>query len=118
MLQDAHSRKVSIPVSAPIGDTVVVLAEAGGPDMDHWTYVHELIGDLAATGTLSVVAINQAAAERILATFNLDSGQGITLQDEPGEDNRPRFEFKPGEDVVLRVTGGTFTGALHYSFRY
>jgi len=117
MLQDAHSRKVSIPVTAPVGDTVIILAEAVTGNFDHWTYVHELIGDLAATGTLAVVAINQAAAERILATFNLDAGQGLTEQDEPGEDNRPRFEFFPGEDVVLRVTGGSFIGSAHYSIR-
>lgn len=113
MLQDAHSRKISIPVSAPIGDTAVIAGEN-----DRWLYVHELIGDLASAGNLTIVAINEEAAERILATFTLDAGQGITLQDEPGEDNRPRFELKPGEDFVLRVTGGTFTGACHYSLRY
>lgn len=117
MLQDAHSRKVSIPVSAPIGDTVVIADTVGGT-LDHWTYVHELIGDLASAGSLTVVAIDPSANERILATFLLDAGQGITEQDEPGEDNRPRFELKPGEDFVLRVTGGTFTGACHYSLRY
>ncbi len=117
MLQDAHSRKVSIPVSAPAGDTAIILAEAVTGAFDHYTYLHELIGDMSATGTLSVVAINQAAAERILATFQLDAGQGLTEQDEPGEDNRPRFEFFPGEDVVLRTVGGTFLGAAHYSIR-
>lgn len=117
MLQDAHSRKVSIPVTAPVGDTVVIADTVGGPD-SHWTYVHELIGDLAAAGNLTIVAINQSAGERILAAFTLDTGQGITEQDEPGEDNRPRFELKPGEDFVLRVTGGTFNGACHYSLRY
>lgn len=116
MLQGAHSRKVSIPVTANAGgDTVIVLAEAVTGAFDHWTLVHELIGDLSAAGSLSVVAINQAAAERILATFTLADGQGLTLQDEPGEDNRPRFEFFPGEDVVLRVTGGNFIGSCHYS---
>lgn len=117
MLQDAHSRKIPKPVSAPVGDTVIILAEAVTGSFDHWTYLHELIGDLNATGTISVVAINQSAAERILATFNLDAGQGLTEQDEPGEDNRPRFEFFPGEDVVLRVTGGDFIGAMDYSIR-
>lgn len=111
MLQGVHGRKISIPVSAPVGDTDIVAAQT-----DKWIYVHELLGDLAAGGTLSVIAINGAAAERILATFDLDAGQGVTEQDEPGEDNRPRFEFKPGEKVTLRVTGGTFTGTAHYSF--
>ncbi len=115
MLQGAHSRKVSIGVTGAVGDTVIVAAEAVTGAFDHWTYVHELIGDLAAAGNLSVVAIDQAAGERILATFTLADGQGVTLQDEPGEDNRPRFEFKPGEDVVLRVTGGSFIGSCHYS---
>jgi hypothetical protein len=117
MLQDSHSRKVSIPVTAPVGDTVVIADTVGGT-LDHWTYVHELIGDLASAGNLTVLAIDPSANERILAAFTLDTGQGITLQDEPGEDNRPRFELKPGEDFVLRVTGGTFNGACHYSLRY
>ncbi len=112
MLQDAHSRKVSIPVTAPIGDTVVV---AGATDS--WLYIHELIGDLAAAGNLTILAKN-GATEEIFAAFTLDTGQGITEQDEPGEDNRPRFELKPGYDFVLRVTGGTFNGACHYSIRY
>lgn len=113
MLQDSHSRKISIPVVADVGDTVIV----AGTD-DRWLYVHEIIGDLAVTGDLTVVAINAAAAERVLATFDLDAGQGLTISDEPGEDNRPRFEFFPGEDFVLRVTGGAFTGTTHYSYRY
>jgi len=108
MLQDAHSRKVSIPVTAPVGDTTVIAAVDGA-----WIYVHELIGDLASAGTLS---IKSGTTE--LAAFTLDAGQGITEQDEPGEDNRPRFECKPGDAFVLTVTGGTFTGACHYSLRY
>jgi hypothetical protein len=108
MLQDAHTRKISIPVTAPVGDTVIVAGET-----DRWIYVHELIGDLASDGTVSVLS-----GTDILATFTLDEGQGITEQDEPGEDNRPRFECKPGDDFILRVTGGTFNGALHYSLRY
>jgi hypothetical protein len=112
MLQDVHGRKISIPVSAPVGDTVIIADIA-----NTWIYVHELMGDLAATGTISVIAKNIAGVERILATYDLDGGQGLTVQDEAGEDNRPRFEFKPGEDVLLRVTGGTFTGSCHYSLR-
>lgn len=113
MLQDAHSRKISIPVLAPVGDTIIVANST-----DRWIYVHEIMGDLAVTGTVSVVAIDAAAAERILATYNLDAGQGLTIQDEAGEDNRPRFEFNPGEDFVLRVTGGDFVGSCHYSLRF
>jgi hypothetical protein len=108
MLQDVHSRKISIPVTAPVGDTTVIAAVSGA-----WIYVHELIGDLAANGTLDV-----KAGTRTLASFTLDMGQGLTLQDEPGEDNRPRFECLPGEAFILTVTGGTFNGACHYSLRY
>jgi len=112
MLQDAHSRKISEKATAPVGDTIIIPFVA-----DEWHYVHELIGDLAASGTLTVLAINQSAVERVLGEFNLGDGQGITLQDEPGEDNRPRFELKPGEDFVLRVTGGEFEGSVHWSIR-
>lgn len=108
MLQDAHTRKKSIPVTANIGDTTVIAAND-----DAWIYVHELIGDLADVGTLTVLC-----GSDIVATFALDAGQGITEQDEAGEDNRPRFECKPGDAFILRVTGGTFTGTCHYSLRY
>jgi len=112
MLQDAHSRKISSLVTAPVGDTVIIPFSNS-----EWHYVHELLGDLSAAGTLRIIAINQSAVERILGGVDLADAQGVTFQDEPGEDNRPRFEVKPGEDVVLRVTGGTFTGSLHWSIR-
>jgi hypothetical protein len=109
MLQDAHTRKVSIPVSASAGaDTVVIAAVA-----DAWIYVHELIGDLSATGVLTVLT-----GSDIRGVFNLDDGQGLTLQDEAGEDGRPRFECKPGDAFILRTTGGNFIGSCHYSLRY
>jgi hypothetical protein len=108
MLQDAHTRKISIPVTAPVGDTTVIAAVPGA-----WIYVHELIGDLAAAGNLII-----KSGSTTLASFTLDAGQGLTEQDEPGEDNRPRFECKPGDAFVLTVTGGTFNGACHYSLRY
>jgi len=108
MLQDAHTRKSSIPVTAPVGDTTVIAAVDGA-----WIYVHELIGDLASAGNLIV-----KAGSRTLASFTLDAGQGITEQDEPGEDNAPRFECRPGEAFILTVTGGTFNGSCHYSLRY
>lgn len=112
MLQDAHSRKISEPVEAGVGDTTIISAAS-----DEWHYIHELIGDLAAAGTLEVIAKN-GSTEEILGHFELSDGQGLTLQDEPGEDNRPRFEFKPGYDAVLRVTGGEFNGSVHWSIRY
>lgn len=116
MLQDVHSRKISEAVNAPAGDTVII---PFAPGLDEWHYIHELIGDLAAAGTMSVVAIDQDSNERILGTFQLADGQGITLQDEPGEDNRPRFEFMPGEDAVIRTTtSATFIGSVHWSKRF
>lgn len=112
MLQDAHSRKISEDVEAATGDTIIVTGVSG-----EWHYIHELIGDLSAAGTLEVIA-KSGSTEEILGKFALADAQGLTLQDEPGEDNRPRFEFKPGYDAVLRITGGTFTGAVHWSIRY
>lgn len=108
MLQDAHSKKISIPVTAPVGSTTVVAAND-----DAYLYIHELIGDLASAGTLKILA-----GTRELASFTLDGGQGITLQDEPGMDGVPRFECRPGEAFILTVTGGTFDGSLDYSLRY
>lgn len=111
MFQDAHSRKISEDVQAAGGDTVVIPAVAG-----EWHYIHELIGDLATAGTLTVIAKNGATEEN-LGYFELGDGQGLTLQDQPGEDNRPRFECKPGYDFVLRVTGGEFNGSVNWSIR-
>jgi len=108
MLQDTHSKKIPLPVTAPIGTNTIVAAKD-----DAYLYIHELIGDLAGAGNLTVMA-----GTRELATFTLDAGQGITEQDEPGMDGVPRFECKPGEAFILKVTGGTFSGALDYSLRY
>lgn len=113
MLQDAHSRKIKTAISAPAGDTVLI---ARNPDA--WNYIHEIIGDLSAAGTVSIIAIDVDTTEHILGTFALADGQGLTLQDEPGEDNRPRFEFKPGQNAVMRTVGATFTGAMDRSIRY
>ncbi len=108
MIQDAHTKKTSIPVTATVGTNIVVANQSNA-----YIYIHELIGDLAAAGNLTV-----KAGSRTLAAFTLDAGQGITEQDEPGMDGVPRFECKPGEDFILVVTGGTFNGALDYSLRY
>lgn len=108
MIQDAHTMKINLPVIAGVGTTDVVAALP-----DAWIYVHELIGDLEANGTLDI-----RCGLQTVGTFRLDAGQGITLQDEPGEDNRPRFQCKPGEAFTLVVTGGTFNGAISYSIRY
>lgn len=114
MLQDVHSRKISLPINAPAGDTVLIARDLTTPA---WHYIHEIIGDLSAAGTVSVIAIDVDTTEHVLASFTLADGQGLTLQDEPGEDNRPRFEFQPGQNAVLRTVGGTFLGGLHYSIR-
>lgn len=107
-MQDAHTKKIAIPVTAPVGTTTIIAADANA-----YIYVHELIGDLAGAGNLTIMA-----GSRTLAAFVLDAGQGITLQDEPGMDGVPRFECKPGEAFILVVTGGTFNGACDYSLRY
>lgn len=112
MLQDAHSRKISEDIVAPAGDTTLI---ARNPD--EWHYIHEIIGDLSAAGTVSIIAIDSDSTEHVLAAFQLADGQGLTLQDEPGEDNRPRFEFNPDQDAVMRTSGGDFKGGLHWSKR-
>ena len=108
MLMDTHSKKVSIPVAAAVGTTTLVAAQT-----DAYIYIHELIGDLASGGNLII-----KCGTRTVASFVLDAGQGITEQDEPGNDGVPRFECKPGEAFILEVTGGTFNGSCDYSFRY
>ncbi len=108
MLQDAHTMKISLAVIQAIGTVDVIDALP-----DAWIYVHELIGDLEANGTLE---IRQGLQQ--VGFFRLDAGQGITLQDEPGEDNRPRFQCRPGEAFTIVVTGGAFNGAVSYSIRY
>jgi hypothetical protein len=97
----------------PVGDTIIIPFTA-----NEWHYLHELIGDLQAAGNLTVLTKTQAGVETIKATFTLTSGQGITMTDEPGEDNRPRVEAKPGEDIILRITGGAFLGNAHWSHRF
>ena len=108
MIQDAHSRKISIPVAAAVGTTTVIAAQT-----DAWIYIHELIGDLAAAGNLII-----KCGSTTVASFTLDAGQGITEQDEPGMDGVPRFQCKPGDAFVLEVTGGTFNGSCDYSYRF
>lgn len=112
MLQDVHSRKISVPINAPIGDTVLVARNSS-----EWHYIHEIIGDLSAAGNVSIIAIDSNLTEHVLASFTLADGQGLTEQDIPGEDNRPRFEFNPDQNAVMRTTGGTFLGGLAYSIR-
>ena len=108
MLIDTHSTKISLPITAVAGTTAII---AGDPN--RWIYIHELIGDLTAGGTLDVMcgAVNKGH-------FIMDEGQGITEQDEPGNDGVARFVCKPGEAFSLIVTGGTFNGSIDYSFRY
>lgn len=114
MLQDASSRHISSGIDAPAGDTILIARDLTTPA---WNYIHEIIGDLSAAGTMSIIAIDLDATEHVLATFNLADGQGLTLQDEPGQDNRPRFEFKPGQNAVMRCSGGDFIGSMDRSIR-
>jgi len=110
MIQDVHERKIAIPVTTSgTGDSIIIPAQT-----DAWIYVHLLMGDLSNSGTMIV-----KAGSRSLAHMDLDQGQGYTSQDEPGEDNRPRFECKPGEAFIINVSAGTvFKGECHYSLRY
>ena len=108
MLQGAHTAKTSLPLSLVIGTHSVIAAQP-----DAWIYVHEVIGDLAAAGTVEILA-----GAVSLANFTLDAGQGLTVSDEPGEDNRPRFQVPPGNAFVMVITGGQFDGSIHYSLGY
>jgi len=108
MLQDAHTKKISIALAAAVGTNIIIAGED-----ERWIYIHEIIGDLAGAGNLIV-----RSGTTVLASFAMDAGQGLTDQDQPGNDNVPRFEIKPGDDFILEVTGGTFNGSLNYSFRY
>ena len=108
MQNDAHTKKIATQLTVAAGTTTVIPAKT-----DAYIYVHEIIGDLSAAGNFTI-----KAGTRSLAAFTLDAGQGITLQDEPGEDGVPRFECKPGEALIFVITGGTFNGAIDYSFRY
>lgn len=105
---DTHSGKTSIAVSCAPGQTTVVAA-----DPNAWIYIHEVMGDLSAAGTISMLA-----GARTLATFSLDAGQGITENDEPGNDGVARFQCKPGEAFIIVTSGGSFIGTVDYSYRY
>lgn len=109
MIYDVHTRKINVPVSiSASGDNILVPGTS-----DRWIYIHELIGDAAAAVTLQV-----KSGSDVLAEFALDTGQGLTLSDIPGDDQRPRFECKPGEDFILNLSGAvSFEGNLCYSFR-
>lgn len=108
MLQDVHTAKTSIGVTAAPGDTTVIAANP-----DAWIYIHEIMGDLSASGTVAI-----KAGSRTLATFSLDAGQGLTESDEPGMDGVARFQCKPGEAFILTCVTGTFIGTVDYSYRY
>ncbi len=109
-LTDVHTQKTSIPVVAAANATTAIIAA----NPDAWIYVHELMGDLDVTGTLTV-----KAGSRSLASFDLDAGQGLTLQDEAGWDGEARFKCRPGEAFNITMSAGSiFKGTCDYSFRY
>jgi len=110
MLQDVHTQKIAIPVLANLtGDNIIIAPVAGA-----WIYIHELMGDLDVSGTLQVKCGSVVKGE-----FGLDAGQGFTLSDESGEDNRPRLQCRPGESFILNLSAGSiFKGTVHYSLRY
>lgn len=110
MQNDAHSKKVSIAIVAPAATTTAIVAA----DANAYIYIHELMGDLDVSGTITI-----KAGTRVLASFDLDAGQGLTEQDEPGMDGVPRFECKPGEAFNLTMSAGSiFKGTCDYSLRF
>ena len=77
----------------------------------------EIVGDLSAAGSMQIIAVDSDSTETILGTFELADGQGLTLQDVTGQPGRPRFEFNPDQNAVMRTVGGTFTGTIARSIR-
>jgi len=114
MLQDSSSRHISSAISAPAGDTVLIARDLATPA---WNYIHEIVGDLSAAGSMQIIAVDSDSTETILGTFELADGQGLTLQDVTGQPGRPRFEFNPDQNAVMRTVGGTFTGTMARSIR-
>ncbi len=110
MLLDVHEGKISLPIDiSSSGDNVIVTG-----DTESWIYVHEVIGSAAAAVTIQI-----KAGSRVLAEFDLDTAQGLTLDDIPGDDGVPRFKCRPGEDFILDLSGAiNFTGSIVYSRRY
>ncbi len=108
MLTNVHERKIQIPVTAPIGTTIII-----SPVENAWIYIHEIMGDLASAGTLVI-----KTGTTTVATLALDAGQGITLTDEPGDGGVSRFKCKPGDGFSFVITGGEFNGTIDYSLRY
>lgn len=110
MLTDIHEGKINIPISiATSGNNVIVAS-----DTESWIYVHEIIGDAEGTVTLQV-----KSGTTVMATFALSAGQGLTLDDVPGDDGKPRFKCPPGQDLIINLSGAVqFTGGLQYSRRY
>jgi hypothetical protein len=110
LLIDVHTQKNSIPVVAAKNATTAVVAA----NADAYIYVHELMGDLDVTGTITI-----KAGSRVLASFDLDAGQGLTDQDEPGWDGEARFKCRPGEAFNITMSADSvFKGTCDYSYRY
>jgi len=110
MLLDVHEKKISIPVSiSSSGDNIVVTGNATS-----WIYIHEVVGDAASAVTLTIKSGSTSEA-----VFTLDAGQGLTLNDIPGDEGVPRFKCKPGDNFILNLSGAVaFSGSVVYSRRY
>lgn len=110
MLTGIHEGKISLPVDVnSSGDNIIITG-----DNDSWIYVHELIGSADVAVTLTI-----QCGTRDQGTFELLAGQGLTVDDIPGDDGVPRFKCYPGEDFIINLSGvSQFTGSCVYSRRY
>lgn len=110
MILDVHEGKITIPLTInSSGDNVIV---AG--DNESWIYIHEIAGSFSGDNTMEI-----KSGGTVLANFELSEGQGLTLDDIPGDEGVPRFKIKPSDNFIINL-GNTneFTGSLVYSRRF
>lgn len=90
------------------GNNTVLVAGVAGKSI----FVYECIGQNSLAGTVSI-----KSGTTIRATQSLQANQGVTWSDIANLPGEPRFFTKPGEDLRMDVSAGTFTGDLLYAFR-
>jgi hypothetical protein len=109
MLLNIHGVKTDTNVSiSASGDNTVIAAITNGE-----IFIHELIGSAAGTVTLTI-----KCGARVVGTFQLQAGQGLTLTDVVGDDGVSRFVCYQGEAFILNLSGAVaFTGSIQYSYK-